>query len=68
MATARSRQLNTLLEFARLVSVSENLEEALRFILRTFMAVWQTRCDIYDSPENGWNESWLSPILVIQNP
>jgi DNA-binding response OmpR family regulator len=30
-------------------------------------ATWQTRCDIYGSPENGWNETWLSPILIVQN-
>ena len=31
------------------------------------MATWQTRCEIYRSPEGSWDETWESPILVVQN-
>lgn len=38
------------------------------FDTRSFeKAVWRTRCDIYGSLESGWDETWVSPILVTQN-
>ncbi|HLF28576.1 MAG TPA: response regulator [Anaerolineae bacterium] len=30
-------------------------------------ATWLTRKSIYDSPKGGWDETWVSPILVVQN-
>ena len=37
------------------------------FDTRSFeQAAWLTRKSIYNS--DGWDETWLSPILVVQNP
>lgn len=31
------------------------------------VATWRTRTEIYRSSQDSWNETWLSPILVVQN-
>ena len=32
-------------------------------------ATWWARKQIFEtSPEGGWDETWFSPMLVIQNP